>query len=263
MSKYIHNIKHHKLYNNNIIFWILGHFWLDSQRRCQCTDRKWNGQVSHCGPNSCYFLPMVDFILCAQGCWIIKSLALFWIQCQSACPGPGGNDCDWLIVLMLHICHKVPCNCGLVSKAHSWLYEHLTLRFGEYCPLSSVFLMHFALCSHTQEYVQFFKHRLNRHVCWSDRMEFINGWYILLVISDLFTIIGSFIKIGIESKVLKSQVDMRSISNSEVPRMTFCSVICQNISSYDVCGILLGTSTLLVWVGVIRYLSFFQKYNVR
>ncbi|NXY80294.1 MCLN1 protein, partial [Glareola pratincola] len=27
-------------------------------------------------------------------------------------------------------------------------------------------------------------------------------------------------------------------------------------------GILLGTSTLLVWVGVIRYLTFFQKYNI-
>lgn len=37
----------------------------------------------------------------------------------------------------------------------------------------------------------------------------------------------------------------------------------QNLSSYDECGILLGTSTLLVWVGVIRYLTFFQKYNVR
>lgn len=36
----------------------------------------------------------------------------------------------------------------------------------------------------------------------------------------------------------------------------------QTLSSYDVCGILLGTSTLLVWVGVIRYFSFFQKYNV-
>lgn len=85
------------------------------------------------------------------------------------------------------------------------------------------------------EYVQFFKHKFARHVSWSDRMEFINGWYILLIISDLFTILGSFIKIGIESK---------------------------NFSSYDVCGILLGTSTLLVWVGVIRYFSFFQKYNI-
>ncbi|KAK5856726.1 hypothetical protein PBY51_008302 [Eleginops maclovinus] len=85
------------------------------------------------------------------------------------------------------------------------------------------------------EYVQFFKHRLIRSVSWGDRMEFINGWYLLLIISDTFIIIGSFIKISIESK---------------------------NSSSYDMCGILLGTSTLLVWVGVIRYFSFFQKYNI-
>ncbi|XP_062264739.1 mucolipin-1-like [Platichthys flesus] len=85
------------------------------------------------------------------------------------------------------------------------------------------------------EYVHFFHLTLCRSVSWGDRMEFINGWYILLIISDVFTIVGSFIKIGIESK---------------------------NLSSYDLCGILLGTSTLLVWVGVIRYLSFFQKYNI-
>ncbi|KAM6972586.1 mucolipin-1a [Aplochiton taeniatus] len=85
------------------------------------------------------------------------------------------------------------------------------------------------------EYVQFFKDSLARNVSWGDRLEFINGWYILLIISDLLTIAGSIIKIGIESK---------------------------NLSSYDLCGILLGTSTLLVWVGVIRYLSFFQKYNI-
>ncbi|KAK9535637.1 hypothetical protein VZT92_008007 [Zoarces viviparus] len=85
------------------------------------------------------------------------------------------------------------------------------------------------------EYGQFFKRSLGRSVSWGERMDFINGWYILLIVSDMFTIIGSFIKIGIESK---------------------------NLSSYDMCGILLGTSTLLVWVGVIRYLSFFQKYNI-
>ncbi|KAL2100942.1 hypothetical protein ACEWY4_002703 [Coilia grayii] len=85
------------------------------------------------------------------------------------------------------------------------------------------------------EFVQFFRQRLARTVCWGDRMEFINGWYILLIVSDVLTIIGSFIKIGIESK---------------------------GIASYDLCAILLGTSTLLVWVGVIRYLTFFQKYNI-
>ncbi|KAM4749900.1 mucolipin-1a isoform 2-T2 [Anableps anableps] len=86
-----------------------------------------------------------------------------------------------------------------------------------------------------QEFVQYFKENLGRKVCWADRLEFINGWYILLIISDIFTITGSIIKIGIESKTM---------------------------SSYDICAILLGTSTLLVWVGVIRYLTFFQKYNV-
>ncbi|XP_059839720.1 mucolipin-3 isoform X7 [Hypanus sabinus] len=35
-----------------------------------------------------------------------------------------------------------------------------------------------------------------------------------------------------------------------------------NFALYDVCSILLGTSTLFVWIGVIRYLGFFQKYNV-
>ncbi|KAM8879586.1 mucolipin-1a [Spinachia spinachia] len=85
------------------------------------------------------------------------------------------------------------------------------------------------------EFVQFFRETLDRKVCCADRMEFINGWYILLIVSDIFTITGSVIKVGIESK---------------------------NMSSYDLCGILLGTSTLLVWVGVIRYLTFFQKYNI-
>uniref|UniRef100_A0A3P9IDJ9 Mucolipin 1a n=1 Tax=Oryzias latipes TaxID=8090 RepID=A0A3P9IDJ9_ORYLA len=86
-----------------------------------------------------------------------------------------------------------------------------------------------------QEYVRYFKESLDRPVSWTDRLEFINGWFILLIISDIFTVTGSIIKIGIESK---------------------------NMSSYDLCGILLGTSTLLVWVGVIRYLTFFQKYNI-
>lgn len=52
-----------------------------------------------------------------------------------------------------------------------------------------------------QEFVQFFRQTLDRKVCFGDRLEFINGWYILLIISDIFTITGSFIKIGIESKV--------------------------------------------------------------
>ncbi|XP_053326332.1 mucolipin-2 [Spea bombifrons] len=86
-----------------------------------------------------------------------------------------------------------------------------------------------------KRFVRFFLERRKRRVCSSDRLQFINGWYVLVIISDLMTIIGSVMKMEIKAK---------------------------NLSSYDVCSLLLGTSTLLVWVGVIRYLGYFQKYNV-
>ncbi|XP_025047611.1 mucolipin-1 isoform X3 [Alligator sinensis] len=101
----------------------------------------------------------------------------------------------------------------------------------------------FALCARSivrglilqSEFGQFFERRYGQVVSLSDRMEFLNGWYILLVVSDILTVSGTIMKIRIESK---------------------------NLASYDICSILLGTSTLLVWVGVIRYLTFFQKYNI-
>ncbi|KAM9115005.1 mucolipin-1 isoform 5-T7 [Pangshura tecta] len=106
-----------------------------------------------------------------------------------------------------------------------------------------VCVLSFVLCARSiirglilqHELGHFFQRCYNQDVCLSDRMEFVNGWYILLVVSDVLTVSGTIMKIGIESK---------------------------NFASYDVCSILLGTSTLLVWVGVIRYLSFFQKYNI-
>ncbi|XP_030826660.1 mucolipin-1 [Camarhynchus parvulus] len=85
------------------------------------------------------------------------------------------------------------------------------------------------------EFSRFLRCHRGVTVSLSDRLEFLNGWYLLLVTSDLLTVLGTVLKIGIEAK---------------------------NFSGYDVCSILLGTSTLLVWVGVIRYLTFFQKYNI-
>ncbi|CAM2109677.1 unnamed protein product [Caretta caretta] len=107
-----------------------------------------------------------------------------------------------------------------------------------------VCVLSFILCARSiirglmlqHELGHFFQRHYNQDVSLSDRMEFVNGWYILLVVSDVLTVSGTIMKIRIESK---------------------------NLASYDVCSILLGTSTLLVWVGVIRYLSFFQKYNFR
>ncbi|XP_026545994.1 mucolipin-2-like isoform X1 [Notechis scutatus] len=86
-----------------------------------------------------------------------------------------------------------------------------------------------------KRFVNFFLEKYEHHVCRADRLEFINGWYVLVIISDVMTIIGSVMKMEIKAK---------------------------NLTSYDVCSIFLGTSTLFVWVGVIRYLGYFQTYNV-
>ncbi|XP_026886470.2 mucolipin-3 isoform X1 [Electrophorus electricus] len=85
------------------------------------------------------------------------------------------------------------------------------------------------------DYTTFFKNHFGKRVSWSDRMEFINGWYILIVVSDVLTITGSVLKIAIQLKV---------------------------VTSYDVCSILLGTGTMLVWIGVLRYMGYFKKYNI-
>nr|XP_020650713.1 mucolipin-2 isoform X1 [Pogona vitticeps] len=86
-----------------------------------------------------------------------------------------------------------------------------------------------------KRFVNFFLEKYKRHVCSADRLEFINGWYVLVIVSDMMTIIGSIMKMEIKAK---------------------------NLTSYDVCSIFLGTSTLFVWAGVIRYLGYFQTYNV-
>lgn len=52
-----------------------------------------------------------------------------------------------------------------------------------------------------QEFNTFFHAYYNKIVSWSDRMEFVNGWYILIIVSDTLTIAGSALKIGIQTKV--------------------------------------------------------------
>ncbi|CAN9500373.1 unnamed protein product [Ophioblennius macclurei] len=86
-----------------------------------------------------------------------------------------------------------------------------------------------------QRFSRFFLENYNRKVCEDDQNEFLNGWYVLVIVSDILAIIGSILKMEIQAK---------------------------SLTSYDVCSIFLGTSTLMVWVGVIRYLGYFQKYNV-
>ena len=53
----------------------------------------------------------------------------------------------------------------------------------------------------TQEFKIFCHAYFNKGAAWSDRMEFVNGWYLLIIVSDTLTIVGSAHKIGIQTKV--------------------------------------------------------------
>lgn len=52
-----------------------------------------------------------------------------------------------------------------------------------------------------QRFLNFFLEKYKRQVCNSDQWKFINGWYVLVIISDLMTIIGSILKMEIKAKV--------------------------------------------------------------
>ncbi|KAM9797363.1 mucolipin-3 isoform 1-T3 [Syngnathus typhle] len=118
---------------------------------------------------------------------------------------------------------------------------YLTLVFD--CLIILTCMVSFTLCLRSVltgiqlqfEYKKFCESQSGQDVPWGDRLEFINGWYILIIASDLLTIVGSVLKIDIYTKVL---------------------------TSYDVCSIFLGIGTMFVWIGVIRYMGYFHKYNI-
>uniref|UniRef100_A0A3Q2NPP6 Mucolipin TRP cation channel 3 n=1 Tax=Fundulus heteroclitus TaxID=8078 RepID=A0A3Q2NPP6_FUNHE len=131
------------------------------------------------------------------------------------------NECkDWKVI---GACKKV----------------YLTVMFD--CLILITCLASFALCTRSviKGILLMFVSKMNitrpYNVPWSDRLEFVNGWYILIILSDTLTIVGSILKMEIQSKVL---------------------------TSYDVCSIFLGTGTMFVWIGVIRYMGYFKKYNI-
>ncbi|XP_032381517.1 mucolipin-3 isoform X2 [Etheostoma spectabile] len=118
---------------------------------------------------------------------------------------------------------------------------YLTVLFD--CLIIITCMTSFTLCTRSVingiklqfEYTHYCMNDCGKKVPWSDKLEFVNGWYILIIASDTMTIIGSILKIQIQSKVL---------------------------TSYDVCSIFLGIGTMFVWIGVIRYMGYFRKYNI-
>lgn len=85
--------------------------------------------------------------------------------------------------------------------------------------------------------VQFFRRAYNKELSFDGRLEFLNVWYIMIIVNDLLIILGS---------AIKEQIERNQFTNDQ----------------WNVCSLFLGTGNLLVWFGVLRYLGFFKTYNV-
>lgn len=85
--------------------------------------------------------------------------------------------------------------------------------------------------------VQFFKRAYNKELSLDGRLEFLNIWYIMIIVNDILIIMGS---------AIKEQIERNQFTNDQ----------------WNVCSLFLGTGNLLVWFGVLRYLGFFKTYNV-
>lgn len=52
-----------------------------------------------------------------------------------------------------------------------------------------------------QRFSRFLHENYNHKVCEDDQGEFLNGWYVLVIVSDLLAIIGAILKMEIQAKV--------------------------------------------------------------
>ncbi|KAF8362867.1 cup-5 [Pristionchus pacificus] len=84
---------------------------------------------------------------------------------------------------------------------------------------------------------EFFEQALKMKLSVSDKLDFLNLWYVMIVVNDTCLVIGTIAKISIEFRDFDSDL-------------------------FTLTGILLGTGALLVYVGVLRYFGFFSQYNV-
>lgn len=85
--------------------------------------------------------------------------------------------------------------------------------------------------------IMFFNCNFNQQLGVTDRNKFLNWWYIMIIVNDILIIMGSAIK-------------------EEIERQEFTS------DQWNVCSMFLGVGNMLVWFGILRYLGFFQTYNI-
>lgn len=155
------------------------------------------------------------------------------------------SDHDGQLLISLKI-RSTKVNCSVHSKVENDREDlHLLLRQLLNVTVIILCLMSVILCIRSlysgyklsTEVVEFFKAYYSKDIPTWELLDFVDFWYINIVVSDILLIFGSVIKVQIEEKSAEG-------------------------NEYSKCTILLGVGNLLLWVGLLRYLGFFPKYNM-
>lgn len=107
-----------------------------------------------------------------------------------------------------------------------------------FCALS------FALCIRSisracklLQHTEIFLYSQGRILSWTDRLEFFDPWLFLIILNDVMIASATVIICFYDDRLLET-------------------------NNYTICSLLIGLGNLLSWSGLLRYLSFFKKYNL-
>ena len=114
------------------------------------------------------------------------------------------------------------------------------------CTVLAVCAASLLLCLRAILRAQLLRHEtedfLRAHFGWQltkdEQLAFLNLWYVMICANDILIILATLAKLAIELR-LQVAGDL-----------------------WDLTSLLLGTGSLLVWFGLLRYLGFFRTYNV-
>jgi len=150
---------------------------------------------------------------------------------------------DGRLRVSLKASHDVMPKCPHEYKINSKAIAIKDVLIAFDCLVITICALSFALCMRSliksimlakaaQRYFMEYKHEILTK--W-DLFELINKWFGVIIFSDLLSIIGSIYKIRVDER---------------------------DIRYYNICSVLLGLGVVAVWIGLLRFFTYMEKYNI-
>uniref|UniRef100_A0A0N4ZAV0 PKD_channel domain-containing protein n=1 Tax=Parastrongyloides trichosuri TaxID=131310 RepID=A0A0N4ZAV0_PARTI len=141
------------------------------------------------------------------------------------------------------ISYEQICN-GRVLKAPTFSWDSIIVFVIDvvvlvFCIFSFVLCLRALIKAHLlkETTTAFFLKTFGKKMSITDQMDFLNMWYLMIVVNDVLMIFGTVCKVTIEFRDFDNDL-------------------------FTITSIFLGSGALLVYVGLLRYLGFFNQYNV-